>query len=160
MSANLKMDGFRELEKALAELPAGTSKGIARRAMKKELKPVLDMANGLWPGSSGDVFRITSRISRSQISDSLAPRDRSALNMFVGAPGGATGTPEAHLIEFGTGPRFQKNGRFTGSVSPTPMLQPAWDAHKRKILDGLGKRLWDEIEKTQARRAKRAAKNV
>ena len=160
MTANLKMEGFRELEKALSELPAGTSKGIARRVMKKELEPVMKMANAFWPGSDDDVFRITSRISGRQRSQSVAQRGRTVVNMFVGAPGGAEGTPHAHLIEFGTGPRFQRNGRFTGSVSPTPMLQPAWDAHKRKILDGLGKRLWDEIEKTQARRAKRAAKNV
>ena len=64
----------------------------------------------------------------------------------------------AHLVEFGTGPRFQKSGRYTGSVAPQPMLQPAWDMHKSQILEGLGKRLWDEIEKTMARRAKRAAK--
>lgn len=158
MSANLKVYGFRELEKALAQLPAGTSKGVARRAMKKELKPVADMANAFWPGADDDVFRITSRLSGGQKGDSLAKRGRSVLNMFVGAPGGAQGTPEAHLIEFGTGPRYQKNGRFTGSVSPQPMLQPAWDMHKRKILDGLGARLWDEIIKTQARRAKRAAR--
>lgn len=158
MSANIKMEGFRELEKALSELPAGTSKGIARRAMKKELKPVMDMANSFWPGSTTDVFRITSKISSRQRSQSVATRGKSVLNMFVGAPGGKDGSPEAHLIEFGTGPRFQKNGRFTGSVSPTPMLQPAWDANKGKILDGLGARLWDEIEKTVARRAKRAAK--
>ena len=158
MSVSMKMDGFRDIEKALADLPRGTSAGAARRAMKKELAPVAATANALWPGSDDDVFRITSKLARSQRHDSAADPSRTALNLFVGAPGGRDGTPEAHLIEFGTGPRFQKNGRFTGSVSPTPMLQPAWDMHKHKILEGLGARLWDEIEKTVARRAKRAAK--
>ena len=73
--------------------------------------------------------------------------------MFVGST-----EPQAHLIEFGTGPRFHKKGRFTGAVAPQPMLQPAWDANKRKILDNLPKRMWEEIEKTQQRAAKRAAK--
>ena len=158
MSVKMKVTGFRELEKALADLPRGTAKGVSSRAMKKELQPVADMANAFWPGSSDDVFRITSRISRTQMGDSQMKFAPNIVNMFVGAPGGRFGTPQAHLIEFGTGPRYHKSGRYVGQVSPTPMLQPAWDAHKHRILEGLGKRLWDEIEKTMARRAKKAAK--
>jgi len=154
----MKVEGFRDIEKALAELPRGTAAGVSRRVMKKELTKVAASANAFWPGSADDVFRITSRISRSQYSESVMDRSRSAINMFVGATGGAGGTPEAHLVEFGTGPRYQKNGRFTGSVSPTPMLQPAWDMHKNDMLEGLGAALWVEIEKTMARRAARAAR--
>ncbi|MBO9437334.1 hypothetical protein J7354_01545 [Sulfitobacter sp. R18_2] len=152
MTVNLKVSGFRQIEKALAQLPRGTSKGVARRAMKKELKPVLDMAEAFWPGS-GDAFRITSAIKSSQRADSYAERGPSVTNMFVGSF-----EPQAHLLEFGTGPRYQKSGKYVGSINPTPMLQPAWDANKHKMLEGLGARLWDEIEKTVARRAKRAAK--
>ncbi|WP_158963912.1 hypothetical protein [Chachezhania sediminis] len=158
MSMGFKMTGFRDIEKALAALPQGTAKGAARRSMKKQLAPVAATANALWPGSEDDVFRITSRIAASQLGDSYAEKGKSVLNLFVGAPGGRDGTPEAHLIEFGTGPRFQKRGRFTGSVAPTPMLQPAWDIHKASMLEGLGKELWEEIEKTVARRAKRSAR--
>lgn len=154
----MKVEGFRDLEKALAKLPQGTSKGVARRSMKKELAPIASMANALWPGSADDVFKVTSRISAGQMGDSHMLRGRSALNMFVGAPGGRGGTPEAHLVEFGTGPRYHKSGKFVGAVSPSPMLQPAWYANKARLLDGLGKRLWEEIEKTMARRAKKAAK--
>lgn len=158
MSVYMKMEGFREVERALAALPQGTAKGVAGRLMKKQLKSVADMANTFWPGSSTDVFRVTSKIARGQVSDSLMQRNSATVNMFVGAPGGKKGTPHAHLIEFGTGPRHQKGGRYTGQVSPQPMLQPAWDAHKSKILKGLAASLGAEIEKTVARRAKRAAK--
>ncbi|WP_306150641.1 hypothetical protein [Roseovarius sp. MMSF_3281] len=158
MSVNMKFEGGRDIEKALAELAAGTAKGVGRRALKKELQPVASLANALWPGSDDKVFRVTSRIAGGQRGDSHARRGRSVINMFVGAPGGANGTPEAHLIEFGTGPRYTKNGSFRGSVAPQPMLQPAWDAYKGQMLDGLGERLWDEIQKTQARAAKKAAK--
>lgn len=158
MSITMKMTGFRDIEKALAQLPAGTAKGVARRAMKKELKPIADTANAFWPGSDDQVFRITSRLSGSQKGNSSAQNRRSVTNMFVGANKGTGGAPHAHLLEFGTGPRFHKKGRFTGAVAPQPMLQPAWDMHKNQLLEGLGKRLWEEIEKTMARRAKRAAK--
>jgi hypothetical protein len=152
MTVTLKTTGFREIEKALAQLPRGTSKAVARRAMKKELRPVLDMAEAFWPGAEA-AFRITSAVKSSQKGDSYAPRGASVTNMFVGSF-----EPQAHLVEFGTGPRFQKSGRYVGAVSPTPMLQPAWDANKHQLLEGLGKRLWEEIEKTMARRAKKAAK--
>lgn len=152
MAISMKVTGFREIEKALAELPSSTAKGVARRAMKKELKPVKDMAEAFWPGT-GDAFRISSAIKGSQRGDSHAKRGPSVANMFVGSF-----EPHAHLIEFGTGPRYHKSGKYVGQVSPQPMLQPAWDANKHRILEGLGKRLWDEIEKTVARRAKRAAK--
>ena len=158
MSVKMRFEGGRDLERALAELPSGTSKGVARRVLKKSLAPVASAANAFWPGASDDVFRITSRVVRSQLGDSAKSRKRSVIDMFVGAPGGRDGTPHAHLIEFGTGPRFTKSGAFRGSVSPQPMIQPAWDINKSRIFRDLGRRLGDEIEKTVARRAKRAAK--
>lgn len=64
MSVSMEFTGGRDLERALAQLARGTAKGVARRSMKKELEPVAVLANAFWPGSSNDVFRITSRIAR------------------------------------------------------------------------------------------------
>ncbi|MDF3413284.1 hypothetical protein HKX54_02350 [Sulfitobacter sp. M57] len=153
MSRSLKMTGGKELEQLLAQLPTATAKSVGRRVMKKRLKPVADFANALWPGSSDDVFRITSRVSRGQIADSHMQRDSGTLNMFVGAPGGALGTPEAHLIEFGTGPRYHESGKYVGAVSASPMLQPAWEANRGTMLRALGADLFEEIQKSLARRA-------
>ena len=158
MSVKMKIEGFREIEKALADLPRGTAKSVVRRAMKKELAPVAAMANALWPGTDDDVFRISSKVSRSQKGDRKAPKGASIVNMFVGANKAPGGAPHAHLIEFGTGPRSHKSGKYVGAVSPQPMLQPAWDAHSLGLLEGLGARIWEEIAKTMARRAKKAAK--
>jgi len=155
LAVKFEVDGLKELEKALLELPRSTSKGVARRAMRDQLKPVALMANALWPGADDDVVRIASKVNRGQ----RGPKEgRSIVNLFIGVPSGKTGTPHAHLIEWGTGPRFHKNGRATGAVSPAPFLQPAWDANKRRILRGLAKSLWQEIVKTQARRAKKAGR--
>ena len=151
----MKFEGGRDLERALAKLPRSTAKGVARRAMKKELQPVASMANALWPGSDDKAIGITSKLARGQ----RRPKSgRSILNLFVGA---TDRIPHGHLIEFGTGPRTQKTtGRYTGSVTPDPFLQPAWDKYRGKILEGLGARLWGEIAKTMARQAKRAAKKA
>lgn len=153
MTIKLDFEGGKELEKALAQLPRGTAKGVARRAMKKELKPVEDLANLLYPGSDLKVVRTTSRLKRGQ---PWPKKGASILNMFVGATSIA---PHAHLIEWGTGPRRQKTtGRYTGSMPPDPFMQPAWDRYRKGIFKGLGERLWDEISKTIARQAKRKAK--
>jgi len=144
----MKVTGFREIEKALAQLPAGTAKGVARRALKKELAPVKTAAEMFWPGAN-DAFKISSKIKSSQ--RPAVKEARSVTVMNVGSF-----EPHAHLIEFGTGPRYTKAGAYRGSVAPSPMLQPAWDMHKRQILEGLGARMWDEITKTMARRAARA----
>jgi len=150
MKAEMRLEGARDLERALAELPRSTSKAVARRIMKKELKPVKDAAEAFWPGAN-EAFQISSRISRSQSGDSEAVRGPSIENMFVGSF-----EPHAHLLEFGTGPRYTEKGAYRGSVSPEPMLQPAWDAHKRQVLTGLGERMWEEIKKTVERRAQRS----
>lgn len=152
MSVFMKVDGFRDIEKALAELPRGTAKGVARRVMKKELQPVAAMAEALWPGAN-QVMKISSQVKGSQLGDVSFRESKSTTNMFVGAT-----EPHAHLVEWGTGPRYQKAGRYTGMMPPQPFLQPAWDLYKGGALEGLGKRMWEEISKTVARRAKKAAK--
>lgn len=148
MSVSLKVKGFREIEKALAKLPASTAKGVARRAMREELKPVADMANALWPGADDRVFKVGSKVKGSQ---PQPKRGRSIVNLHVGA----VDAPQAHLLEWGTGPRHHESGKFVGAVAPSPMLGPAWDANRHTMLEGLGARLWAEIAKTMARRAAR-----
>jgi hypothetical protein len=150
MSVSMRFEGGRDIERALANLPRGTSKGIARRALRNELRPVKEMAEAFWPGA-GEAFKISSQLKRGQ-----RPAVREARSVTVMNVGSFE--PHAHLIEFGTGPRYTRAGAFRGSVAPQPMLQPAWDMHKGQLLEGLGARLWDEIKKTQARRAKKAAR--
>ena len=150
MKTELSVEGFRDIERALAQLPASTAKGVARRAMRKELQPVKDTAEAFWPGAN-EAFRVTSALKSSQ--RPAVRESRSVTNMFVGSF-----EPHAHLVEFGTGPRYNKAGAYRGSVAPQPVLQPAWDIHKRQILAGLGARMWDEITKTIERRARRAAR--
>lgn len=65
MSVSMKVSGFGDIEKALAQLPAGTAKGVARRAMKKELAPVKAAAEAFWPGAT-EALRVSSKVKRSQ----------------------------------------------------------------------------------------------
>lgn len=149
MKASFKVDGLREIDNALAVLPKATSKVVVRRALAKELQPVADMANSLWPGSRDDAFGVSSKLKRGQReSDASA----TGVTMYVGSTPKA---PQAHLLEWGTGPRFHKSGKYVGAVAPQPMLTPSWDARKGQILEGLAASLREEIKAALARRAKR-----
>ena len=41
--------------------------------------------------------------------------------------------PHDNIVEFGTKPRYQKNGRYTGSMPANPFFRPALDANKERI---------------------------
>lgn len=156
MKIEVKFEGAREIERALADLPRATAKAVTRRALKKVLEPVADTADAYT-----EHFNIA-------VGTKLSPRQRgqargdfagNVVTMYVG-PTQEDGShaPHAHLIEFGTGPRFHKSGKYVGYVTPQPFMRPAWDAWSPKMLDELGRLMWAEIEKTVARRAARAAK--
>lgn len=156
MAVKLEFKGGREMERALAELPRSTAKAVVRRVLKKTLAPVADAADAY-----SEHFQIA-------VGTRLSPRQRGlarsdfaghVVTMYVGpVQEDGSHAPHAHLVEFGTGPRHHKSGKFTGIMPPDPFLRPAWDAFSPTLLPELGRLMWEEIEKTVARRAARAAK--
>ncbi|MFV1530610.1 hypothetical protein [Phaeobacter sp. JH209A] len=149
MTGFFKIEGLKEIDSALAALPRATSKAVVRRALKKELAPVADMANGLWPGADDGAFAVSAKLKKGQQGPEAGPN---AVNMFVGSTPAA---PHAHLLEWGTEPRYHKSGKYVGAVPPDPMLTPSWDAHKGNIIEGLAASIRQEIEATIRRRANR-----
>lgn len=156
MSVNFKMDGFKDMEKALAKLPAGTAKGVTRRSLKKILKPVAYAAE-----ASPFTIEITSGLTARQRQEARGDFRPSVVSMFVGpVDDDGQGAPHAHLLEFGTQPRFLKSGRFVGAVMADPFMRPAWDTHSGDMLDKLGAEVWDQIMKSLDRAARKAAREA
>lgn len=137
------------MDNILAELPKATAKATVERALAVQLQPVADMANSLWPGADDTAFAVSRNLKRSQQRPEVSA---TTVTMFVGATRSA---PHAHLLEWGTEPRFHESGKFVGAVAPAPMLAPAWEAHKEQVIRGLADALRAEIQATIARRAKR-----
>ena len=149
MKAAFDFDGFQEIDDNLAALPRATSKAVVRRALTKELQPIAAMANDLWPGADDGVFAVSTRLKKGQ------PQLEAASGSVVVHVGSTRRAPHAHLLEWGTEPRFHKSGKYVGAVAPSPSLTPAWDAHNARILEGLAKTIGEEIKATLGRRAKR-----
>jgi HK97 gp10 family phage protein len=148
----LKLTGFKEMDAVLRSLPTSTAKRVADRAMKAAMEPVAAAANGMRPKGKTAVI-VNKKLNKNQSREFRGKESETVRVMFVGSP-----SPRAHLEEFGTGPRFHKSGKYVGIMRARPFMRPAWDATRQQVLDRLAADLGREIEKTVARRARRAAK--
>lgn len=141
---SVKVEGLKDLERALQGLPAANAKAVLRRTLKEAGEPVATAARALVPKEHGylsESIDVSTKLSRRQ---SKLHKKESPVEMFIG-PGP---DPAGHLNEFGTGPGHQAQ----------PFMRPAWDAHQAETLDIIANRTWLEIEKTAARLAKKAAR--
>lgn len=146
MRLKVKVEGLREIEKALKELPEATGKNVLRRVARQSLQPLADSAKAMAPEAEGDLKRgigVGARLTRRQSREyrKMFKDDRSAVEMFAGAGG----HPQAHLREFGS-----------DGAPPHPFMRPAWDRHAMPMLEGIKTKLWDEIAKAAKRLARKA----
>lgn len=153
MTASLKMMGFKELDALLVSMPRQLAGQGVTSGMRRALQPVAAAARSYAPGSLETRIRIAPTIKAGQQMQALEKPGRGKRVMFVGS-----GAPHAHLVEFGTGPRFHKSGKYVGIMPPDPFLRPAWDAHKDKVLETLAEAIREEIAKAIGRRSARAIK--
>lgn len=148
MAQIVRVEGLRELDRALGELPKATGKNVLRRVLREVAQPIADMAEGLAPRDTGQLQRsigVGTKLTRrqSKLHKKMFKDDKASVEMFVGAGG----VPQAHLREFG-GDRHP----------PQAFMRPAWDANQGKALETIKSSLWTEIEKAARRLAKKAAK--
>lgn len=144
----VRIEGLRELDKALGELSRSAGKGVLRRVIRETAEPMARAARTGAPVDDGHLVEsigISSRLSRRQAGAhrKMFPTDRASVEMFMG-PGPH---PQGHLREFGG-----------DGAPPHPYMRPAWDAHKRSTINGIAASLKFEIFAAAARAARRNAR--
>jgi HK97 gp10 family phage protein len=151
---------MKEMLNLLDQLPTiAMQKGVVRNALKKAGQPIAERAKELAPFYPGpgrhlrDSIKVSTSLKASQRRGRIS--DRTSVTVYVGAS-----APHAHLVEFGTGPRTQKNGRFTGQMPPNPFMRTAWDTLKMSSLKIFSDQMREEIYKAARRLAKKAAKGT
>lgn len=169
----VKIEGLRELEQALAELPKATAKATLRRVLKKAADPIYRDAKARAPSRPADA---DPKYYGGKVQDVGGKRVR------VGGKLRRPGTDEA-LVQSGTkltrnqARTARKEGKdfaehYVGSRDPIarliefgtsempahPVFRPAWEANKGKALEIIGDELGDEIEKSRKRLAAKAAR--
>lgn len=137
----VRVEGLREIDKALGDLTKATGKNILRRVGRSRLEPMAEAARQKVP------------VDQSDLKDSIAVstknpkrhRKQSTVEIHMG-PGRH---PQAHLQEFGT----LHHG-------PKAYMRPAWDGGKNELLTDIGRDLWSEIDKAAKRAARKAARQA
>lgn len=140
----VKIEGLRELEKALNDLPKATQRNVLRRALKKVAEPIEKDAQQKAPYLTGRLklsIVTGTQLTRRQKADARKDGPYFA-EVHVGTASGH-GIPQ----EFGT-----------VDHPAQPFMRPAWEANKQGALDGIKKEIRAEIDKAQNRRASRLLK--
>jgi hypothetical protein len=143
MRLKVEVQGLRELDWALGQLPKATGKNVLRRTLMEAGWPMADRYAGTVRRNFGDLAEsttVSTKLSRAQRS---AHVKKSTVEMFVG-PGPYV---QAITEEFGT-----------LDQQPQGAMRAAWDAEKRPALETITTALADEIEKARKRIARKAAR--
>jgi HK97 gp10 family phage protein len=145
---SVRIDGLKELDEALSQLPRATGKNVLRRIGIRSLAPVISAAKSNVPVYRGDLrdsLKVTTKLSkRQQRENARAVADgKASVQLYAGA----AALPHAHLVEFGT-----------ATMPPQPFMRPAWDANKDEVLQIIKDELGDEITKAAARLARKTAR--
>lgn len=145
MAITVKVQGLRDLEKALEGIEKHTTrKALARRVLKKAGQPLADSMNAMAPVGQGDLntsYAVSTKLNKSQ-RRATRRKKKDDVMMYVG-----TNDPAGIQQEFGN-----------VNHGPQPHVRPAWDSGKRQALEDIKDGLGTEIIKTAKREAAKKAK--
>lgn len=142
--ASVKIEGLRELDRALGELPKATARNVLRRVLRKAAEPVERAMESRAPQRTGDLER--SIITGTRLTSRQARDARKEGKHFA----------EVHVGTSDPAGMFQEFGTFKEPAQP--WATPAWEATKDDALKAIGTELGTEIEKAAARLARKRAK--
>ncbi len=166
----LKIEGLKELEDALRELPKATAKNTIRRALAAASIPIADQAQSLIV-----VRRVKPAIVATKVkfSSGAAGKRAFAEALARGATRGEAGeaarqanretsddaTTTSGVLSIGPTKRAFYGFEFgTVRQAPQPFMRPSWDSNKLNALEIIKTELKDQIEKARARLARKAAR--
>jgi len=140
-----KIEGLKELDEALSELPKATARNVLVRTLKEAGQPVADDGASRAPvlkGGLRESYTVGQKLSRRQ---KKMHRKESDVEVFLGP----TAHPKSVQTEFGN--RHQ---------APKPHLRPAWDGGVRGVLSRIRDDLAEQIEKARKRIARKAEREA
>ena len=148
----LRLEGGRELQKALSELTTASARRIARKTLLEEMQPLADKFNQLAPeGDPADDDRplkgsYAATVSRQLISK-VARREhkKDGYAQVSGWVGSAS--PNALWQELGT-----------VDHPPQPHVRPGWDSTAPAVLNSFLNSLQGNVDKAVARARRKAAR--
>lgn len=124
MATEFSLEGGRAVAEALKQLPQKYVRRGLAQAFRAGAKVVADEAkNQLRQRGAVNTGELLKGIRVASSSLNTIRRSGAIAQIGVVKPH----SRRAHLTEYGTGPRRQKNGRYTGRSPAKPFLRPALD---------------------------------
>lgn len=169
-----KVEGLKELDATLKQLPKAVARNALRRVLIKRAQPMVDTMRRLAPDDpatgSNDLktsiyasFRVKNKVGHEEYSSVLRKGGSKGEAVAALRDARRTAAGQGSFAEIYVGPdaehfygRFQEFG--TRNNRPQPFMRPAWDEHQGSILEGMKDDMWIEIRKAAARYAKRMAR--
>lgn len=150
MTIKLKVTGFRELERALAEeLPKATARAAMLRTAKKVMEPVRE-------GMERRAPELTGTLSEG-MKTQVVKAKRQSRARFERSSGVSVNTGPTTARQEGGNPAWQEFG--TEKMPAHPYARPTADAEGPGVIEAVREELTSQIDKAKARIAKRAARN-
>lgn len=146
----MKVQGFRELDRALGEFSKVTGVNILRRAAVEALEPMRERAAALAPDDPAT--------TQNDLKDNIAVGTRSRSRRA----GRKINQVEAYMGPDADVPFVVSKGVYqefgTRDHPPQSFMRPAWDGGKMQLIDDVRDRLATQVEKARQRAAKKALK--
>lgn len=156
----VKVEGLRECQEALAELPKATSRNVLKRALLKSGQPMAEMAEQKAP-------KLTGHLQKSiAVSSTLSKKEQKNHRSMIGSllqmtvAGWRSAPKKAVYVFVGAGPIVQASKQEFGTAhhGPQPYMRPAFDSQRMKVVETIKDLIWAEIDKARTRLAKKAAR--
>jgi len=167
--AQVRVEGLREVERALKDLSKATARNVLRRALVKGGAPIAEAAREYAPEDRGDTERSIAVSTRrpkdapsGRAAFARARRDGASVGQareaarvagaqaaFAEAWVGPGRNPQALFQEFGT--------RHHGAQA---FMRPAWDGRSQEALNRISIEIRNEVERAIARARARAERSA
>ena len=147
-AATIKIEGARELDRALSELAKRVRNKIAKKAIRAASTPMMKAMRRNAPKRSKQGSQTKKRpgVLKRSIARKLWRSKRTGNHVAIIGPR-SKAAPHAWLVENGTAPRVQTStGRFTGSMPPNAFMRKAFDANRRGAVNIMVRHLRIGIE--------------
>jgi HK97 gp10 family phage protein len=139
----IRVDGLKELDEALQELPKATARNVLLRTLKEQGEPIRADGERNAPKDKGGLkqsYTVGTKLSRRQKSQN---KKESMVEVYIGPGPAAKGVQ----TEFGN-----------AHQAAQPHLRPAFDGNVQRVLAGIRDDLAAQIEKARERLARKAAR--
>ena len=130
-----KLIGVNSIDKIADKIKVALLDGRVREILKQETQVIVNNAKANSLSVSSSVSNSIQHIERGNY----------PLHVLI-APKYPEGNL-AHLFEYGTKPRYTKDGSYRGQIIATPFMRPAIDSNIKQVDKQIGARIKTEVQK-------------